>query len=406
MANKAKYSKLKKTEQSFLLITISLSIATIAFLQNRNGQFSDILGFYGIHFFDGQNDWPFSEHEIEGFPGKVNPVEYPALTGLIMWLLSFLVTQGIQAQFNYYMITVFFQGLLFTLVTLKIKTLTNNKHAYFFALSPAVAYSLYRNWDIWAIITMIYSIIFFEKKNFKVSAILLAISIATKFFPVILLIPITVLFIRQKQVNILKNYIITCFGSWLIINIPFMLKDFNGWAFFYKFSFERSLGTGSVYEIFMILVPRFKIENYHYYALNLVALLVFIVYLLKASNQIKLSQVAFLSIYVFTLFNKQYSMQYVIWLTATAAIFMYNSIKTKLLFTLFVGWQISEFIFQFLFFQNILTNVSKKGADVNVLFQTSNELYAYSMIVRYIMISALILVSYGIFLSNQKTVKL
>ena len=66
MVKKSKKIKVKKTEPSWLLIAITLSIATFAFLQNPNGQFSDILGFYGIHFFDGQHDWPFSKHEIEG----------------------------------------------------------------------------------------------------------------------------------------------------------------------------------------------------------------------------------------------------------------------------------------------------------------------------------------------------
>ncbi len=386
MVKKSKKIKVKRTEPSWLLIVITLSIATFAFLQNPNGQFSDILGFYGIHFFDGQHDWPFSKHEIEGFPGVVNPVEYPALTGLIMWLISFFVTQGIQAQMNYYLITAIFQGVLFCLVVLQIKKLTNNKFAYFFALSPAVAYSLYRNWDIWAIITMIYAIMLFEKKRFNQSAIILAVSIATKFFPVVLLIPIIVIFIKQKQYKILNNYILICLVSWMVINLPFILKDFSGWAFFYKFSFERNLGTGSVYELGMILTPSFKIENYHYYILNILIFLIFIAFLIKMPTSVQLSQVAFISIFVFTLFNKQYSMQYVIWLTATAVIFMFNTLKSQRIIILFALWQICEFLFQFLFFQNILTNVSKKGSIVEVTFETSNELYAYSMAIRYLIL--------------------
>ncbi|MFM8844004.1 MAG: hypothetical protein ACKOFJ_07275, partial [Actinomycetota bacterium] len=73
----------------FFIFAMTLGLA--ALLQNPYGQFSDIRGFYGMHFSDGMNHWPFSYPQLVGASEPIHPVEYPALTGLLMWLLSFTV---------------------------------------------------------------------------------------------------------------------------------------------------------------------------------------------------------------------------------------------------------------------------------------------------------------------------
>jgi len=79
--------------------------------------------------------------------------------------------------------------------------LVGKKYAFYFILAPAVLYSLNRNWDIWAIAAMLLSIYLFEKKRFQLSAFMLAVSIATKFFPIVLMLPIMINF-SPEQANI------------------------------------------------------------------------------------------------------------------------------------------------------------------------------------------------------------
>ena len=111
MASKSKRQRAKK-ESALSLVLLSLTVGILALLQNRYGQFSDIRGFYGMHFYDGQNLWPFSEKILAGDTRVQHPVEYPALTGLVMWLLSFLVSPSETAVFDYYRITAAFQIVL------------------------------------------------------------------------------------------------------------------------------------------------------------------------------------------------------------------------------------------------------------------------------------------------------
>lgn len=143
-----------------------------------------------MHFADGLHQWPFSYHSIQGSNELMHPVEYPALTGLVMWLITFFVNPSPLAMYDYYHLTAFVQIILFGITVYLIQKLTDRKLAIMFAISPAVLYSLNRNWDIWAIVTMYLAIYLFHKGRENQSAIWLAISIAFKFFPVVALLPI------------------------------------------------------------------------------------------------------------------------------------------------------------------------------------------------------------------------
>ena len=226
MASKSKQKRLKainRKETATLAIYVSMVAALLALIQNSYGQFSDIRGFYGLHFQDGQNLWPFSTHQLLGAAEPIHPVEYPALTGLIMWLFSFFIEPSQNAWVSYFRLTASIHIVIYALTTYFIHKITGRKWAILFAISPAVLYSLNRNWDIWAVAMMILAIYLFEKGKVKQSAIVLAISIATKFFPLVLLFPIFLYYFRQKNIKKFISYFIHTFGAWILINLPFVL---------------------------------------------------------------------------------------------------------------------------------------------------------------------------------------
>jgi hypothetical protein len=82
MASKSKRLRANK-DSATSLVLLSFTVGILALLQNWRAQFSDIAGFYGMHFSHGQNLWPFSK-KIYTEDIIINPVEYPALTGLVM----------------------------------------------------------------------------------------------------------------------------------------------------------------------------------------------------------------------------------------------------------------------------------------------------------------------------------
>ena len=385
MASKSKKQRAKKDNPTLLIIA-ALAVGVLALLQNKFGQFSDIRGFYGMHFYDGQHLWPFSEKTLLGDTKVQHPVEYPALTGLIMWLISFLVSPSQTAVYDYYRITAGIQIVLFALCAYLIYKLVGKKYAYCFALAPAVLYSLNRNWDIWAIVAMLFAILLFERKKYILSAILLSVAIATKFFPIVLMLPIMIIFLRNRQISNFIKYGLTVLITWVLINLPFVLVDLEGWAYFYKFSAERALGSASFYELVNIFIPGIKFSSIHFYILNILVFLLVTAFLMKLKTVPTLAESSFFVMFAFILFNKQYSMQYVIWLTSLAVITLaYISKRNRdSLIYIFIIWQAFELAFQYSFFQKILTD-AYKNSDTPMTITVSNNAYASIGVIRYLL---------------------
>jgi uncharacterized membrane protein len=385
MASMTKKYRAKK-ESAVPLVLLSLLVGILALMQNPYGALSDIGNFYTLHFLDGQNQWPYSEKILAGGTKVQHPVEYPALTGLVMWLISFLVTPTPTVYSDYYRITAAFQIFLLAVSAYLIFKIVGKKYGFYFILAPAVLYSLNRNWDIWAIAAMLLAIYLFEKKRFQLSAILLAVSIAAKFFPIVLMLPIMIIFFRNKQIKLFTRYALTTAVAWAVINLPFVLINYEGWAYFYKFSAERGLGSASFFEITNIILPSITFSSIHFYILNILALVAVTTYFVKLKSVPTLAATSFFVMFGFILFQKQYSMQYVIWLSALAVLtfsYLKREHKDKLIY-LYVLWQALESAFQYSFYQKILTDAYANTATPMTI-TVSNTAYGYVGVARYIL---------------------
>jgi len=387
MASKSKQARMRqvnKKETVTLAVLVAVGVAILALIQNSYGQFSDIRGFYGMHFADGLHHWPFSNYTLQGTTEAMHPVEYPALTGLIMWFFSFFVAPAQFAWVDYFRLTASVQVLIFALTVYFIQKLANRKLAIIFAVSPAVLYSLNRNWDIWAIATMLIALYFFHKGKETQSAVWLAISIAVKFFPLVALLPIGIFYLRNKRIKEGFRYLLVTLLGWFAINLPFMLINFKGWLYFYEFSYKREIGSASFFEITNMAGIGVPSTKGVFYGLNFLALALVVFYLVRSKGVVGAAEGTFFTMFAFILFNKQYSMQYVIWLASLAvvAIFILEK-KSQLKVLIFYGvWQASELLFQYSFFQRILTG-TYKGSATPASPEISDGFYAWAGLIRY-----------------------
>jgi uncharacterized membrane protein len=405
MASKSKQARMRqanKRETVTLAILVAMGAAILAIIQNSYGQFSDIRGFYGMHFADGLHHWPFSTHTLQGATEAMHPVEYPALTGLIMWFFSFFVKPAQLAWVDYFRLTASVQVLVFALAVYFIQKLSNRKLAIIFAVSPAVLYSLNRNWDIWAIVSMLIAIYLFQKGKERQSAIWLAISIAAKFFPLVALLPIGFIYLRNKRIKEGLQYLGVTLTSWVAINLPFMLINFDGWFYFYKFNYERAIGSASFFEVVNLAGIAIPSTNAMFYALNLLGLGLVVLYLSRSKVVIGAAEGTFFTMFAFILFNKQYSMQYVIWLASLAVLAVFQlEKKTQMRVLVFYGvWQASELLFQYSFFQRILTG-TYRGTATPASPEISDGFYAGAGLIRYGLAIGFT-VTLAIFLSRQR----
>mgnify|MGYP000264091697 CR=1 FL=1 len=173
-------------------------------------------------------------------------VEYPVVTGAIMWAIAKITPSGEHALQNYYYANIALLALLFIFISLVVAKM-RPEFAYLTPLAPAAIASLYINWDLWAIVTTLLAIYWFDRKEELASAAILGVSIATKFFPIVLLLPIAIIYIRRQEVKNGIRYIATTLGTFIAINIPFALTTPTGWWRFYDLNLHREADWGSIW---------------------------------------------------------------------------------------------------------------------------------------------------------------
>ena len=284
------------------------------------------------------NSWPYSS--------ATNAVEYPPLTGLVMWATSFLVGNGEDKFRNYFDINALLVALLFIATVVFLKKLKPELW-YLFPIAPAVVASLYINWDIWAVISALAAIYYFDIGKYNKSAIALGISIATKFFPIVLLLPIALILIRKSKIRELILYIAYTSITWLLINLPFIITTPVGWFRFFKLNSERAADWGSIWhalEIFGLNIKQLNLVSLIVFALGALAFTLFVFGIPEVP---KLATIAFFIVAIFVTASKVYSPQYVLWLTPLAILAM---VDKKDRFDFWV-WQFAELIYHFAIWQ-------------------------------------------------------
>ncbi len=298
--------------------------------------YSDIPALYGERELD-QGRWVYS--------GAENAVEYPVIQGAIMWVTAKLIPQGVD---NYFHINILLLALLFifiSFITFKIKP----EFAYLLPLAPAAVASLYINWDLWAIATMLAAIYFFDKKLEIPSAILLGISISTKFLPIFLLVPIALIFFRREKIAKFAQYFLITAATFIAINAPVFLTTPQGWWRFYSLNLNRGSDWGSVWYALSNLGLNLTHQNYLSVLCLLIGLTALTIYLLQLSRPPTLAHTAIFVFIIVMAVSKVYSPQYVLWLTPLAVIAL---VDKKDLGTFFF-WQGCELLYHFAIWQHL-----------------------------------------------------
>ena len=282
------------------------------------------------------NEWPFASDD--------NSVEYPVVTAMVMYVTSFAANSPV----SYFNINIFFLILLFIATVLVVRKI-RPEFAYLVPVAPAMIASLFINWDLWAIASMMLAIYWFDRKQYLASAVLLGVSISTKFLPIFLLIPIVFIFWRDAKMKEAIKYLAITFGIWLAINLPFALTTPTGWWRFYKLNLDRGPDWGSFWLALQQLGINLTNLNYLSVLLLLIALTTIAILLFELKYTPSLASVAFFVIASVMLASKVYSPQYVLWLTPLAVIALTNS-KDLHAFWL---WQTTEIIYHIAIWQHL-----------------------------------------------------
>ena len=301
--------------------------------------YSDIPALYGERGLS-KGDWAYAN--------GADSVEYPVVTGVIMWTLAKITPGGEDALKNYFNINIFFLALLFVFIALTVYKM-RPEFSYLFPLAPAVVASLYINWDLWAIISMLGAIYWFDRKNLDLSAIALGVAISTKFMPAFLLIPIALIFLRRNQLRAALKYFAITTLTFVVINLPVYLTTPEGWWRFYELNISRGSDWGSLWYAMSSLGVNMPNTNYLSILLLLAGLSAIALYVLELRYVPSLAALSFIVMATVMCVSKVYSPQYILWLTPLAVIALIDKRDLHV----FWIWQGAELIYHIAIWQHL-----------------------------------------------------
>jgi uncharacterized membrane protein len=308
--------------------------------------YSDIPALYGERDLD-KDQWSYSS--------TTDAVEYPVLTGTVMWIFALATPAGENEIRNYYRINIAFLAALFILIAVIVYRI-RPEFAYLTTLAPAAIGSLYINWDLWAIISMMLSIYWFDRKKYKHSAIAIGVSISTKFLPVFLLLPIALILWRRNEVKELIRYIAIAVLAFAAINLPVLLTTPEGWLRFYELNFDRGQDWGSLWYALSSLGVNLGNTNFFAILALFVSVLFVSLLIFSTKNVLTLADVSFIVLALVMIASKVYSPQYILWLVPLAVIAM----STRKDLHAFWIWQIAEVIYHVAIWQHLATVTGAK----------------------------------------------
>jgi len=306
-------------------------------------------------------------------PPGGQPLEYPVLTGVFMWIAS-LVASPIAGVIGAEPIVAFFDvnviGLLAFLLIAVVATALTVRHrpwdAAMVALAPTVILGATINWDLIPIALAALAMLAWARSKPGWAGIALGLAIAAKFYPVLLLGAFAILALRSGRWRPALVLLGSTVATWLVVNAPFAIANREGWWYFYSFNSERGVDFGSIWYAASVLgLPAVPAD-----ALNVVAAATFLALLVAIAvlclglrRRPRLAQVAFLVIAAFVLSGKVYSPQYVLWLVPLAAM-------ARPRWRDFLIWQVGEVVY----FAAIWWHLA--GYDVEDAKALGTELYA------------------------------
>ena len=328
----------------------------------------------------------FGDRELNkhkwAYAGTEKAVEYPVITGLVMYATALITPSNSSSATNYFLINAFLIALLFIFMVVLIAHIKPN-YWYLLPVAPAMIASLYINWDLWAITSMLIAIYWFDKEKYKWSALALGISISTKFMPIFLLLPIFLILWRKNRIREIAQYSGIVIASWLAINLPVALTTPQGWWRFYDLNLSRGADWGSPWLAFSILGINLANLNYLTILALLAGLTIITLIFFEFSITPTLAQMSFILLAVVMIVSKVYSPQYVLWLTPLAIL----GLNKKSVHAFWI-WQGGEVIYHIAIWQHLATvtgapfGLPAKGYALLTLLRIATTIYLVAVMAR------------------------
>lgn len=310
--------------------------------------YSDIIALYSADRLDQPGAFPYRTSWVDATDAsdpQPQYVEYPVLTGMFMWAGA-RVAQGYEdlaragalpvrlpVTVYFYVVAV---GLawawLFVVHAVWRLSVRRPQRALLVALSPLVIAQLFTNFDAFAVAFATGAMLAWSHRRPVLAGVLIGLGTATKFYPLLLLVPALVLCLRTGKLRQGLQAVAGAAVSWVAVNAPIAILYPAGWSYFFRFSAIRGAGFESLYNIVAYVTGWAGLDanlppGHAPTVLNSVSAALFACacvaicgIALTCPRRPRFASLCLLVLVAFLLINKVYSPQYSLWLVPVAVL--------------------------------------------------------------------------------------
>lgn len=218
-------------------------------IQYVTGCYSDAVPFWGLRGVSA-GQIPYLEARME----------YPVLTGLLIWAEGFVTRTvfGASATAAHFLFVVAAvnAALAFVVLGMLRRSGVDRARQFAWAAAPPLVLYLGHNWDMLAVTFAVAALLAARRGGPQLATALAALGSAAKLFPVLLLplLGLGALFSRGgggslRRIVAAGVLVVIAVVSWGLVNAPVAMLAFANWSEFYTFSTDRSGTAASVWEI-------------------------------------------------------------------------------------------------------------------------------------------------------------
>jgi uncharacterized membrane protein len=322
--------------------------------------YTDVLALY---YAEGLSDGkvPYLDH----------PVEYPVLTGAFMGLVGLPVhafgadRSGFNQGTWFYNTNALVLGAIGVATVAAILAMRRRRpwDAALFALSPALLLTATVNWDLLAIGLAAFGLYAWARRWPVAAGVLLGLGTAAKLWPGFIFVPLIFLGLRTGRSRSVWTAVGAGAATWLVMNVPVMLANYDNWKRFLDLNTERGIDWGTLWYVgdhFPRGQGHYGFQPFHWLGSHVNPQLNYLTYVLiglawlaigglalLAKQQPRLAQLAFLTVAAFLIFNKVWSQQFVLWLLPLALL-------ARPRWGAFLAWQVAEVCYFFAFYGELM----------------------------------------------------
>lgn len=171
-------------------------------------------------------------------------IEYPVLTGLFMW-----VGGRYADSFNEYLVHSAILLAPFGLLTAYLLGRLSGARALLFSAAPAVVLYAFHNWDLLVVAAVAAGFYLWRRGAPVGAAALFGVGAALKMYPLLFLGPLVLESVWSRRWRTAAMTAGAGLGSVVLLNLPFALAGFDGWAATYEFHALRGPNTDNIWAL-------------------------------------------------------------------------------------------------------------------------------------------------------------